>query len=131
MALPETARRQAQRLARLQAEARRIAAELARQPAVRRVIMFGSAARGEARTSSDLDLIVVMQTDAPFLKRWREVWQLARPQVPTDLLVYTPAEFEQLLQTRAFVRSAVREGTVLYDAETTDPSTAVDEGGPG
>jgi predicted nucleotidyltransferase len=115
--LPETARRQAQRLELLQSEARRIAAELASDPAVRKVIMFGSAARGQARTTSDLDLIVVMQTDLPFIERFGPLWRRIKPATAIDLLVYTPQEFEQLLQNRPFIRSAVQEGKILYDAD--------------
>lgn len=117
MPLPETARRQAQRLELLQSEARRIAAELASDPAVRKVIMFGSAARGQARTTSDLDLIVVMQTDLPFIERFGPLWRRTKPATAVDLLVYTPQEFEQLIQNRPFIRSAVREGKILYDAD--------------
>jgi predicted nucleotidyltransferase len=115
--LPETARRQAQQLELLQSEARRIAAELATDPAVRKVIMFGSAARGQARTTSDLDLIVVMQTDLPFIERFGPLWRRIKPAIAADLLIYTPQEFEQLLQNRPFIRSAVQEGKTLYDAD--------------
>jgi predicted nucleotidyltransferase len=115
--LPETARRQAERLELLQSEARRIAAELASDPAVRKVILFGSAARGQACTTSDLDLIVVMRTDLPFIERYGPVWRRTKPVIAVDLLVYTPQEFEQLVQNRPFIRSAVHEGKVLYDAD--------------
>jgi len=58
--------------------------------------IFGSFAKGQASAWSDIDLLIVMPTPAPFLERAREfdgVYQLG---VPVDILVYTPEEFNQL-----------------------------------
>ncbi len=118
MPLPETARRQAERRKLLDAEARRIADQLARDPSVRQVIGFGSAARGDVRSFSDLDIIVVMETELEFIERFATLWRRLRPSVPVDFLVYTPAEFAKLKDSRPFVRQAISEGRVLYDAET-------------
>jgi predicted nucleotidyltransferase len=52
----------------LLAEARRCAAVLA-SPGASRVILFGSLARDEAGPVSDIDLVVVIAIDAPFVER--------------------------------------------------------------
>ena len=88
------------------------------QPAAtpERIIVFGSMASGEVGPWSDIDLVIVQQTDLPFMKRLRQVRQLLKPRVGTDILVYTPSEFEQLRQERPFVREEILEkGIVLYE----------------
>ena len=43
--------------------------------------MFGSVARGEADELSDIDLVIIKETDRPFLDRLREVARL----LPADI----------------------------------------------
>ena len=81
-----------------------------------RIIVFGSMASGEITAWSDIDLVVVQRTSLPFLKRSRQVRRLLKPRVGTDILVYTPAEFEQLGQVRPFFRDEIlAKGVVLYE----------------
>jgi predicted nucleotidyltransferase len=83
-----------------------------------RIILFGSHARGEAGSESDLDLCVIMNSSLRPMQRMVEVRSLfPRPQWPMDILVYTPQEFEERCQLGgAFERTIAREGKVLYDA---------------
>ena len=82
-----------------------------------RVILFGSLARGDAGKRSDLDLIVVLDAPGRFLDRVGLVDDALRDRdVPLDLLVYTSDEFAELSRSRAFLRRALREGRVLYEA---------------
>ncbi|MDY7040627.1 MAG: nucleotidyltransferase domain-containing protein [Chloroflexota bacterium] len=111
----------AQRIQR-QARQRRLEQELERMISllrahgVQRVILFGSLARGDVRLGSDLDLIVVMDTDKRFLDRLDELYRLLDPRIAVDLLVYTPEEFARLRKTSPLVRRTVAEGKVLYAA---------------
>jgi len=74
---------------------------------VERAVVFGTFARGTADGYSDLDLVVVLETDLPFSERWKLVRAvLDSLPVPVDLLVYTPAEFER----------GVRQGIGIFDA---------------
>ena len=98
----------------LQREAQRLAAEAAAL-GVQRVVLFGSAAWGEPGLASDLDLLVVWDTPLDFLARTVALYRFLRPRVAVDLLVYTPLEMETMLR-RPFVRQAVEEGRVLYEA---------------
>jgi predicted nucleotidyltransferase len=61
-----------------------------------RVILFGSAARGDVRTTSDLDLLVVRR-DA---RRPADLYRRAQPTVALDLLAYTPEELEAARESR-------------------------------
>lgn len=95
------------------AEARRLARALAGMGATL-VVLFGSRARGESRAGSDIDLLAVMASQKGFLDRIAEAQAALRPRVPTDLFIYTPAEFERLRRERWFVKDAVERGVVLH-----------------
>ena len=71
------------------------AAPLLRQAGAQRALVFGSWARGEADGFSDLDLVVVMDTDRPRPERGLELAKRLDESLPVtvDLLVYTPSEF--------------------------------------
>ena len=106
----------AQRRAVLEVELARYVQLLREQYAPQRILLFGSLTSGEIREWSDIDLVIIKETERKFLDRTREVLQLLRPQVGVDILVYTPDEFDQLVQQRAFVRDEiVGKGKVLYE----------------
>jgi predicted nucleotidyltransferase len=89
---------------------------LSRDQDVDRVILFGSLASGSVGSGSDIDLLVAKRTTLPFLKRLREVRRTLQPHLATDILVYTPEEFENLATDRPFVREEiVRRGKVLCE----------------
>lgn len=104
------------RRAVLEAELARYVQLLREQYAPQRILLFGSLISGEVKEWSDIDLVIIKETERKFLDRIREVLQLLRPQVGVDILVYTPDEFDQLVQQRAFVRDEiVGKGKVLYE----------------
>ena len=80
------------------------------------VILFGSYARGDARGESDVDFMIVANSDLPRFKRSRELYQLFRPYpFAMDLLVYTPEEIERGKHSPvSFVSTVLQEGKVLY-----------------
>ncbi len=83
-----------------------------------RILLFGSLASGRVNEWSDIDLVIIKETRQKFLDRIREVMQLLKPKVGVDILVYTPEEFAQLNEERAFVREEiVAKGRVLYERE--------------
>lgn len=81
-----------------------------------RIILFGSYPAGEVGEWSDLDMVIVKETEAPFLDRTRDVLALLKPRVGLDVLVYTPEEFERLGRERAFMREEIlAKGKVIYE----------------
>ncbi len=85
---------------------------------VKKIILFGSLATGDIGRASDIDLIIVKDTTEKFIDRLDEVYSLVEPKLSADMLVYTPEEFERLKKERSFVKRAVEEGIVLYEAES-------------
>ena len=76
--------------------------------------MFGSVARGEADEWSDLDLLVVAETERSFCERHRDFAGLYEVWPRLDLLVYTPAEFERMIgEENPFLLRALEEGVDL------------------
>ena len=97
----------------LRAELDRMRALLAHVPGIRQVTVFGSMAAGTVSAWSDLDVMVVQQTDQPFIERAAALARLVRPQVGIQFLVYTPQELSEL-GSRRFVRVEILEkGKVL------------------
>ena len=81
-----------------------------------KVILFGSYCTGQVSEWSDLDMVVVKETNAPFLDRTRRMLSLLQPRVGVDILVYTPQEWERLSRERAFLRQEIlAKGKMLYE----------------
>jgi uncharacterized protein len=100
----------------LRAELQRFVDIVAADTRTQQVRIFGSAADATIDEWSDLDVVVVMETELPFLERLRYLQRLARPQVAMDLLVYTPDEWAEIIETRPFVRDEiVAKGLIVYD----------------
>ncbi len=84
---------------------------------VEKILLFGSAARGEQDEASDLDLIIIKRTSERFLRRLLSVPALP---VAADVFVYTPEEFATMrAEENPFILSALRDAIVLYEVETT------------
>ena len=68
------------------------------------------------REWSDVDIVVIKDTDKRFYDRIREVSLAVDHILPIDFLVYTPSEFEKMSQVNYFVRDEIlTKGEVLYE----------------
>jgi predicted nucleotidyltransferase len=83
--------------------------------APQRVWLFGSFARGDDHAGSDVDLLIVKETHLPFVERAAEVWRACDSDLAIEPLVYTPAEFEQMVRRgNPLVARALEEGILIY-----------------
>lgn len=82
-----------------------------------KIILFGSYAYGEPHEDSDLDILVVKQTNLPRYKRSVPIYRaLADLLIPMDILVYTPQEIEAWKDVpQAFITGVLKEGKVIYE----------------
>jgi len=85
----------------------------------KRIILFGSHARGTPRQASDWDLLVIVDTDRPSWEVGIEARLAAMVvRAPMDLIVLTPREYdEEIGWSSGIVAHAVRTGKVIYEAE--------------
>lgn len=89
-----------------------------RKHRVLRAIAFGSLARGDVSRHSDLDLIVVQETEKRFLDRYDDLLPEIVRTVPgrdVDLLIYTPQELARIAE-RPFISMALREGRTIDES---------------
>ena len=81
------------------------------------IILFGSYAYGDPTPDSDVDLLVIMDSDLPMVERMGAVSRvLPRPLFPLDLLAYTPEEIEtQRGRFDPFLKEVLEKGRLLYE----------------
>ena len=85
----------------------------------KRIIVFGSAARGVVGPHSDVDLLIVKNTRLAFYSRAAAAYRTLRGMkrsLPVDIFVYTERELDdrQALGDY-FVVQALSEGKVVYE----------------
>ena len=94
-----------------------IAARIAKAIQPQKIILFGSWARGERGSHSDIDLLIIQESTLPRPQRYAQVrrlfWGMG---MPMDILVYTPEEFSRFQSVPgSFTHTVAREGRVLYE----------------
>lgn len=100
----------------LRAELERFVDIVSRELNPERIVLFGSFAHGEVHEWSDLDLVVIAETELPFLERQKRVMHSVRPAVSMDFFVYTPSEWDYMTSTQPFMRDEIAaKGRTVYE----------------
>jgi uncharacterized protein len=77
-----------------------------------KIILFGSAVRGDSDQYSDIDLLIIKKTDQPFLRRLKDFPILP---IRSDVFIYTPEEFDRMREEgNIFLEQALENSKVLY-----------------
>ena len=99
----------AHRRQQLEAEFLRIAGSM-RMLGAERFWLAGDLARGSVRPDSELELLIVHDTEQPFQRRSDFFQTHLRPQVGTTFWVYTPDEFEAWRDRDRVIVEAIQLG---------------------
>ena len=86
------------------------------------VYLFGSQARNDANKDSDIDFLIIDETDKPKRLRALEFRKELRGKnfYPVDILVYTPQEFNDRCHIKGTMAYHVKEeGKILYEQKDT------------
>lgn len=83
------------------------------------IILFGSQVYGRPDPDSDVDLLIVMESDERPAQRAARVSKLLQPRpFPLDILVRTPEEIEQRLKIGDyFIQEVMERGKILYERD--------------
>jgi len=105
------------RLKQLEQTLQRILSALEEHYQPEQVIVFGSFAAGHITETSDLDLLIVKQTDKRFFERIKDVVKICDYDIGVDFLIYTPHELSEAAKVNPFVRDEIlSKGKVVYRA---------------
>jgi predicted nucleotidyltransferase len=97
-------------------EIKSITTQLIEKYGPEKIILFGSAARGETGPDSDADFLIIKKQTPYFgSDRIRELSPIIERNIPVDFLIYRPEEFEKRLEMGdPFLKAILKEGRVLY-----------------
>lgn len=84
----------------------------------RKIVLFGSRARGDAQSDSDFDVLIVAPSDQPRWQRSVPVYRaLAGLGISKDIVWWTPEEIDEWQNVKThFINTVLREGKVLYES---------------
>jgi predicted nucleotidyltransferase len=83
---------------------------------LKKIIIFGSFARGDYHKGSDLDLVIVGEFKDRFIDRIGKIIELNNSDLEIEAMVYTEEEFQKMIQERRpFIEQVLEEGIVVYE----------------
>lgn len=103
----------------LDEELRRIVELIIKEYSPEKIIFFGSLATNTIHEWSDIDLVIIKDTNKRFLDRIEELLFMIYPKVGMNLVVYTPQEFKNMLDRKHYfiLEEILKKGKVLYERD--------------
>ena len=81
-----------------------------------KIVLYGSLAAGRETEGSDIDILVIKDTDKDPWSRTAEIDQFIDHQAPIDVLVYTSGEIKERLKMQDFfIKDILENGKVVYE----------------
>lgn len=97
-------------------QAKQIAKIIAEKYKPKKIILFGSVARGDTHEWSDIDLCIIKNTKLPQRKRIWNIYKLINDfkcDYGIEPVVFTQKEFQEK-QDKYFIRNIIKDGKILY-----------------
>jgi predicted nucleotidyltransferase len=83
----------------------------------RKIILFGSCAQGRITPDSDIDMLIIKDTQEDFFARTYRLWKTIRTTQPFEPIVFTSKEINRLISLGdPFIKEVMETGKVLYAA---------------
>ena len=87
-----------------------------------RIILFGSAVRGDARPDSDVDLLVIKDGADALTLMSRIYGRLQGVGVAVDAIVVSPEDVERFKDSHSLIiKPALQDGVVVYESDESLP----------
>lgn len=81
-----------------------------------KIILFGSLAENKIHEWSDIDMLIIKNTQDRPIDRNLELFRLTHPKVGVDFFIYTPEEYNALLKEKySFLLNILERGKVIYE----------------
>jgi predicted nucleotidyltransferase len=97
---------------------RKVTRQIVEQFHPQKVILFGSYAYGQPTEDSDVDLLVIMETEGNPLYAAARISAAVDHPFPLDILVIRPSDLAFALQEKnIFETEVMNKGVILYEAE--------------
>jgi len=82
-----------------------------------KIILFGSYSDGTYTEDSDIDLLLIKETNKHPIWRRVEARKASKAVIPIDILVYTPDEIKEILTDKSsFLIDVIKNGKILYES---------------
>jgi predicted nucleotidyltransferase len=96
---------------------RQMVQSIADRLAPQQIVLFGSYAAGSERPESDVDLLIIIETDRRESDVAMEIRRWLQPQFALDLVAITPDRLKQRIAWGdSFLRGILQQGVVLYES---------------
>ncbi|MFH0772611.1 MAG: nucleotidyltransferase domain-containing protein [Candidatus Omnitrophota bacterium] len=84
-----------------------------------KIILFGSYAQGNSTADSDIDLLVIKDSNYRRDERDKEIRELLKDiKFPLDIFVYTPKEAKKFYNLKgSFINEVFNKGKVIYERQ--------------
>jgi len=80
-----------------------------------KIILFGSSAKGNVTENSDIDMLIIKDTNKRRIERIREVLSIVDYDIPFEPVVFTNEELRKRLALNDFfIKNILKEGKILY-----------------
>lgn len=99
-----------------QEEIKKITAQVIKNYQPEKIILFGSAARGDLNKDSDVDMLIIKETSEPRIDRIKKVLFSVDYNLPFEPLIYTQRELEERKKLDdSFILEILTQGKILYE----------------